>query len=96
MQSKADQIINSADQLFKTVMKFYWTYLDELEAFIEKVPENDQKTISILHEQIEDIQEAIVHDIEVFEKAAENDTEDLNKLQDQLKIDSIYAKLKQK
>lgn len=93
---KANQVIKDADQMFQTVMKFYWAYLDELEGFIKQVPDDNQEIIASLHQQVEDIHEAIIHDMGIFEKAVEQDTEDLGKIQDQLKINNIYDQLNKK
>ena len=85
-----------AEELFKLIMNLYSTYLDSLEAYIANVPETETETLNDLYQHMQDVQSALEHDISIFDKAIQSDLEDLNKLKDKLKIDTIYKKLKQK
>jgi hypothetical protein len=82
------------EELFKLIMKLYWTYLDALECYIRQIPDTETAVLNDLIEHMEEVQGALEHDISIFQKAINNDTEDLHKIHDQLKIDTIYKKLK--
>jgi len=89
------QTLESAEDLFKGVMGLYWTYLDTLNAYAEQIPETDIETMQKLKEHTQEVLEAINHDIDVFSKAINEDTENIHGLQDKLKINDIYKFLKQ-
>ena len=94
-----DQItktVQGAEELFKLIMNLYSAYLDGLEAYIANIPETETETLNDLYQHMQDVQSALEHDISVFDKAAQSDLEDLNKMKDKLKIDTIYKELKQK
>lgn len=83
------------EELFKMIMNLYWTYLNMLEDYIKKIPETETDVLNELLAHMNEVQNALEHDIGVFQKAIDSDSEDLQKVQDQLKIDVIQKKLKQ-
>lgn len=93
MGQDSNQIIKEANALFEEVMKVYWVYLDELEKMIAAADPQNEQMIHVLNQQIEEIQQAIIHDIDVFEKAAEKDIESVHQIKDQLKMNEIYKQL---
>ena len=95
-QAQITQTVNNAEELFKIIMKLYWTYLSSLEEYIKSIPETEKDILNELYQHMQDVQGALEHDISVFDKAIQSDLEDLNQLQDKLKIDLIYQKLQQK
>lgn len=95
-KTQITQTTNNAEELFKTIMNLYWTYLEGLEKYIQNVPEIEAKLLNDLNQHMKEVQSALEHDIAVFDEAIHSDVEDLHKLQDKLKIDTIYQKIKQK
>ena len=95
-KTQITQTTKDAEDLFKTIMSLYWTYLEGLEKYIQNVPETEAKLLSDLNQHMQEVQDALEHDIAVFDEAIHSDVEDLHKLQDKLKVDTIYQKLKQK
>ena len=95
-KSQITQIAKDAEELFKTIMNLYWTYLEGLEKYIQNVPETETKLLNYLDQHMQEVQEALEHDIEVFDKAIQSDSEDLHQIQDKLKVDTIYQKLNKK
>ncbi len=93
-QSQIKQTVKNVEELFKLVMNIYWTYLGKLDAYVKGLPETETEKISNLYAHIEDVKAALEHDISLFEKAVNSDTEDLHRFKDQLKIDDIYKQLK--
>ena len=81
--------------LFNLVMQLYQTYLDALERYMQKIPDTETAVLSDLVEHMQEVQSSLEHDISIFQKAINSDTEDLHKTHDQLKIDTIYKKLNQ-
>lgn len=84
----------NAEELFKLIMNMYWTYLNALETFAERIPETETAVLSELVDHMKEVQAALEHDISIFQKAISSDIEDLHKVSDQLKINTIYQKLK--
>jgi predicted phage-related endonuclease len=95
-QSQITQTATEAEELYKIVMNLYWSYLDTLEKFIKGIPETETGILNELNKDMQDVQAALEHDISVFEQAIQSDTEDLHQLKDNLQINSIYEKLKNK
>jgi hypothetical protein len=89
------QTLESVKDTFKSVMGLYWTYLDTLNAYAERIPETDIETMQKLKEHTEEVLEAINHDIDIFSKAINEDVENMHGIQDKLKINDIYKFLKQ-
>jgi hypothetical protein len=85
----------NAEELFTLIMNLYWTYLNALEAFAERIPETETAVLNELLDHMEEVQGALEHDISVFQKAIDSDSEDLQNITDQLKIDIIQKKLKE-
>jgi hypothetical protein len=83
------------EELFNLVMTLYRTYLDALERYMQQIPDTETVVLNDLVEHMQEVQGSLEHDISVFQRAINNDTEDLHKVHDQLKIDTIYKKLNQ-
>lgn len=95
-KSQITQTASEAEELYKVVMNLYWSYLNTLEIYVQNTPETETMILSELNKEIQEVQSALNHDIAVFQKAIESDTEGLQGLKDKLKIDSIYENLKNK
>ena len=95
-KTQITQTAKDAEELFRTIMNLYWTYLEGLEKYIQNIPETEAELLSNLNQHMQEVQGALEHDIAVFDEAISGDVEDLHKLQDKLKVDTIYQKLKQK
>jgi hypothetical protein len=89
------QTLESVENMFKDVMGLYWTYLDTLNAYAESIPETDIETMQKLKDHTQNVLEAINHDIDVFAKVINEDSENIRDIQDKLKINDIYKFLKQ-
>lgn len=87
------QVTGGAHELFKSVMKLYWSYLAEIDEVIRQLPEGNQELLNVLNQQIDEVRAAIDHDVHLFEKAIQSDQEGLSNFRDELKIHSIYEKL---
>jgi len=95
-KSQITQTATEAEELYKIVMNLYWTYLNTLETYVQNIPETETGILNELNKEMQEVQSALEHDIGVFEKAIQSDTEGLHQLKDKLKIDSIYENLKNK
>jgi len=82
-------IIDDTSTLLKITMKMYWDYLSALEGLVKRVPQSEEGMIQELYEHIEEVQSAMNHDVNVFEKAMQSDVENIHGIQDQLKINNI-------
>jgi len=90
------QITKTADdavELFQVVMRLYTQYFDTLEIFIKNVPETETEVLKSLNQHLMDVQSALEHDLGVFYDAINRDKEDVSKIKDKLKIESIYKNL---
>ncbi len=87
------QVAIDAEELYKIVMNLYWTYLENLEKYIEAIPDSEIEILNDLNQHMQEVQSALEHDIGVFEKAVHEDLESIQVVKDRLKIDSIYKKL---
>jgi phosphate uptake regulator len=96
MQTNTIEIIDTLEELFKSVMNLYWTYLSSLEEMVSKIPESDTEKLNEIHEHVRDVLDAMEYDVNLFTKAVDSDTEQIKNIQDQLKINDIYKFLKQK
>ena len=83
-----------SEQLFKLIMKLYWTHISSLEEYMQNIPETDVEKVSLLNAHMKEVQSALEHDISIFEVAADNGLEDVHQIQDQLKVGQIYKNLK--
>ncbi len=81
------------EELFETIMKIYWAQLNALEVYINKIPDTEEVLLEEMNELLLDVQASMEHDIGVFTKAINEDSENLNRIQDKLKINDIYEKL---
>ncbi len=93
--TKAIQTVQAVETLFKDVMSLYWEYLSFLEDLVKRIPKTEKNTLLEIQEHVVEIQEAMDHDIGIFERVANEDGEGINKFQDDLKIQDIYKNLKQ-
>jgi hypothetical protein len=82
-----------AKELFDTIMNLYMEYLNALEALVPKIPDNETEMLKELYIHIGEVQDALDHDISVFQKAVNSDEEDIHKIKDNLKIGDIYKTL---
>lgn len=92
--STITQTAQEAKELFQIVMDLYWQYLNTLEIYISKIPDSETGILNELNAHMADVQNAIEHDISIFENAINSDKQDLHAIQDQLKINDIYKMLK--
>jgi hypothetical protein len=83
------------EELFRLVMKMYWDYLGVLDKYIQQTPGTETALLKEITEHVNEVQAALDHDIGIFQKAIDSDTEDLHGTRDQLQISAIYQKLKQ-
>ncbi len=83
-----------SEELFKLIMKLYWSYISNLEEYIQHVPETDVGQFNLLNDHMKEVQSSLEHDISIFEEAISNDTKDVHQTQDQLEINKIYQNLK--
>ena len=88
------QTLQDVETLFKTTMELYESYFRLLEAAIQKTPESEADRINELYALAKEAEEALQADMAVFDKAVSTDLESLASIQDELKIKSIYDKLK--
>ena len=88
------QTVQAVETLFKDVMSLYWEYLSFLEDLVKRIPETEKDTLLEIQEHVLEVQGAMDHDINIFEKVANEDGEGINKFQDDLKIQDIYNNLK--
>ncbi len=88
--------VDSAKELFEMVMDLYSKYLEELEVYVKAIPETEIEILNELNRHMAEVQEAIEHDMGIFEEAINYDKENLHQLKDKLKINSIYKILGQK
>lgn len=95
-QANIKATVKDAEALFKTIMRLYWDYLNELERFLKTIPEDAVSVIEEINLHIQDVQVAMEHDIGLFQKATDGDMEDIGRFAEQLKIQEIYKKLKSK
>ena len=95
-KAQITQTAKDAEELFKTIMNLYWTYLEGLEQYIHSIPETEAGLLNDLNQHMQEVQSALEHDIAIFDEAIHSDAEDLHRLQDKLKVDTIYQKLNKK
>jgi hypothetical protein len=89
------QTAQDVEKLFKTMIEMYEAYFKTLEAFINATPDTDVTRLQELNALAEEAHEALQADIATFEKAIQADEEGLAGMNDELKIQSLYDKLKQ-
>ncbi|MBU0577768.1 hypothetical protein KJ742_00840 [Patescibacteria group bacterium] len=93
---KQTQIIETTqaiEELFKITMRLYWDYINALEELSKRVPDSHIGLLETLNTHMQDVQEALQHDIGVFDKAINEDLEEVNKIRENLKIQEIYNTL---
>lgn len=81
------------EELFEIIMKMYWEQLNALEIYINKIPDTEETLLEEMNELLLDVQASMEHDIGIFTKAINSDSENLHSIQDKLKISDIYEKL---
>lgn len=89
-----DETIWGLNVLYKATMELYESYFTALEAALEKTPDSNTERLKELNALVQEANQALQDDLAVFEKAITADSESLMKMQDELKIQSIYNKLK--
>ena len=63
---------------------------------MQALPDDATDLLEELLEMMQEAHDALEHDMNVFDEALQTDLEDLQGIKDQLKIQSITKKLKQK
>jgi len=94
VDSEITKATEDVKKLFEMIMNFYWNYMESLENFMKTVPDTDTVTLNEMVEHMGEVQEALKHDISIFQKAIDSDMEDVQGVKDQLKINTIQDKLK--
>ena len=90
----AQQILWDMEVLYKTTMELYEEYFKMLEVMIQKTPNSEVDKLNELYALAKEGEESLEADLATFDKAISTDAETLNSMQDELKIQSIYKKLK--
>ena len=93
-KSQITKTANDASELCKTIMRLYWAYLENLEKVIKSVPEDQTDVLNDLLKHMNEVQVSLEHDIGIFEKALQEDLDNVQEFEDSLKINSIYNFLK--
>lgn len=91
----AQQTLADIEELYRTTIELYASYFEMLEVAIQNTPETEVDKLNKLHALAKEGEESMQSDIAIFDKALATDTESLAGIQDELKIQSIYNKLKQ-
>lgn len=81
------------EALFKEVMNLYWTYLETIEKYIKRIPETEVSALEELNIQTEEVLAALEYDTNVFQKAVDEDRENLQKVSEELQIHNIQKSL---
>ncbi|RLB93001.1 MAG: hypothetical protein DRH76_10690 [Deltaproteobacteria bacterium] len=90
----AQQILWDMEVLYKTTMELYENYFTMLEVAIEKTPTTDVARLTELNDLVQEGQEALQHDMDVFNKAIDSDFETITNMDETLKIEELHNKLK--
>lgn len=90
------QTAKAIEELFETVMKVYWAELNALEYYMHRIPSTETKLLEEMTTLVEDVKTSLEHDIGVFSKAINDDSEGLQSFHDKLKVNDIYEKLNKK
>lgn len=88
-----DETVFGLNVVYKATMELYENYFQTLEAAIKATPDSDVEKLKALNALVQEAEEALEADLAVFEKVVSTDMEGLMKMQDELKIQSIYKKL---
>lgn len=80
--------------IYKATVELYQSYFQTLEVAIQKTPDSEVARLTELNELVQEAKEAMEHDLAIFDKAVSMDMEALAGMQDELKIQAIYNKLK--
>ncbi len=90
----AKQTLADVEELYKATMELYQNYFEMLKVAIQNTPETEVDKLNKLNALAKEGEESLQSDMAVFDKALATDTESLTGIQDELKIQSIYNKLK--
>lgn len=93
--SSIQQTLANVEALYKATMELYESFFMMLEAAINRISDSEVDKLVQLNALAKEAEEYLQADIAVFDKAISGDHEALNKLNEALKINSIYEKLKQ-
>ena len=95
MNSKLiEETASGLEMIFKATMELYENYFKALEAAIQITPNSEVGKLTELNALAKEGQEALEADLAIFDKAVSTDAEGLVEVQDKLKMQSIYNKLK--
>jgi len=87
------EIALGMEVVYKATMELYEGYFTALKAAIDNTPNEEVDKLNELNALALEAEEALEHDLGIFEKALAMDAEELAGVQDELKIQSIYNKL---
>ena len=88
------QVLWGMEVLYKTTMELYENFFRMLEKAIQQTPESDVDKLKELNALAEEAKQGLEQDLALFEKTISMDTESIANMQDKLKIEDIYHKLK--
>jgi len=94
--STPQEIAQSVAELYELVVHLYLEYIDNLERFVDTIPDSETAILNDFAIHAQDVQAALEHDLGIFEKAVAKDKEDLQKMREELKIKSLYSMLQGK
>lgn len=92
-QSIQDTIMG-VEVVFKATMELYDSYFKTLETAIINTPDSELARIMELNDLTQEAETALEADLALFERIAGMDEEGLLDMQEELKIQAIYKKLK--
>ena len=90
----AQQVLWEMEVLYKTTMELYENFFNMLKKAIENTPETETAKLTELNALAEEAKQGLEQDLALFEKTLSMDTEAIANMQDKLKIEDIYHKLK--
>ena len=81
------------EELYKTVMNLYWTFLSKAEEIVQQIPESETETLQQINTAVQEVLSAMEHDINLFEGAVAKDQEEVKRIKENLEIQNIHKKL---
>jgi hypothetical protein len=79
--------------VYKATMELYENYFQTLDAALKATPDSEIERLQKLNALVQEANDALQHDLAIFDKAISSDAEAIMSMQDELKIQSIYNKL---
>ena len=87
------QTAKGIEVLYEEVMKFYWEYINALEEYAKQLPDNEMELLQSISAHMDDVMQAMEHDIAVFDKAVSQDLEEVKSIQENLEVNKIRNQL---